>query len=158
MKAQVGLGLFLLVCAGTAILPARSLAEALEPKTTAPKRVKVSCAQYRESVEKTAKHAAFDTRIKPGSWARIPPDLRKLPRRAKLCGVDSRGQAVIASPLFGKELEDYYTPLFSKAEFGPLICQVTAEQTQCRSKRKRDVGVLVTDATSEIFVLAVVLR
>lgn len=127
-------------------------------KTGAPKRARTSCAQFRENAEKRWKRAAFDVRIKAGSWGNIPPALRKLPPRAKLCGADKRGQAVIASPLFGKELQDYYTPLFSKIEFAPLTCQITAADTQCRSKRRRDIGIVVTDATDEIFVLAVVVR
>jgi hypothetical protein len=164
MKVSVWLALFI----GMAIAPAAALADPPAPapakaaapavKIAAPRRVKVTCAQYRESVEKASKHAAFDLRLKAGTWGRLPKELHRLPRRAKLCGIDSHGQAVIASPLFGQALEDYYTPLFTKAEFAPLDCAITAEQTQCHCKRRRDVGVVVTDTANEIYVLAVLLH
>src|SRR3954463_7317638 len=80
-------------------------APAPQPPAEPPKRTRVSCAQYRAGVEKSAKHAVFDTRLKSGSWGKVPPELRKLPRKSKLCGADAMGQAVIASPLFGADLE-----------------------------------------------------
>jgi hypothetical protein len=123
-----------------------------------PRRAKVSCAQIRDTAQATSGHAVFDTRLKPKSWGRIPPGLRKLPRRAKLCGADGMGQVVIASPLFGKELEQHYAPLFEKLEFRSLSCEITDGQTRCSAKRHRDVGVLVTDTTNEAFVLSLIVR
>jgi hypothetical protein len=123
-----------------------------------PKRAKITCAQYRANAEKTAPHAIIDTRLKVGSWGRVPPELRKLPPHSKLCGADGRGQVVIASPLFGKEIESHYTPLFTKVGFQPLACTVEPGRTQCTSKRRRDLGIVITDQDTEAFVLAVMKR
>ena len=134
-------------------------AAAAEPKAPpAPRREKVTCAQYRARLDESSKRASFDTRLKAGSWGAIPPVLRKLPPRAKLCGADTRGQAVIASPLFGDELQGHYAPLFAKLGFGAVGCEVSGGQTRCTSKRHRDIGILVTDATSEVYVLSFLLR
>ena len=124
----------------------------------APKRARLTCAQYRANAEAHAKNAVFNTRLKAGGWGNIPPPLRKLPPGAKLCGADGIGQAVITSPLFGKEIETYYSPLFAKVGFQPLTCKVVAGRTQCTSKRHRDIGIVVTDQESEAFVLAVMKR
>jgi len=123
-----------------------------------PKRTRVTCAQYRANVEKSAKHAVFDTRLKSGSWGKVPRELRKLPRKSKLCGADSMGQAVIASPLFGAALESFYTPLFEKVGFRPLECKIELGRTQCTCKRHRDIGIVITDQQSEAFVLTVIKR
>ena len=103
-------------------------------ETAAPPRTKVTCAQYRARVAASAPHAAFDTRLKRQSWGAIPTALHKLPRGAQLCGADSRGQAVVASSLFGKALEAHYAPLFAKLEFDRLDCSVDHAQTVCRTK------------------------
>jgi hypothetical protein len=129
-----------------------------EPAPAAPKRVRVSCAQVRSNVEQTSKHAIFDTRIKPGSWGHVPPELRRLPRQAKLCGADSLGQVVIASTIFGPELKSHYAPLFAKLGFEPLSCKVERGQTQRTCKRGRDAGILLTDQVNDTFVLAFLKR
>ena len=138
--------------------PPPSAASAQQEAAASPKRVKLSCAQYRASAEAHAKHAVFNTKLKAGAWGNIPPPLRKLPPGAKLCGADGIGQAVIASPLFGKQIETYYGPLFTKIGFQPLACKVVAGRTQCTCKRHRDIGIVVTDQESEAFVLAVMKR
>jgi hypothetical protein len=128
------------------------------PEPSTPKRTRLTCTQYRANAEAHAKHAVFDTKLKAGAWGNIPPPLRKLPPGAKLCGADGIGQAVIASPLFGKEIETYYNPLFAKIGFQPLACNVVSGRTQCTCKRHRDIGIVVTDQDSEAFVLAVMKR
>jgi len=133
-------------------------AAAKAQEAAAPKRAKLSCAQYRASAEEHAKHAVFNTKLKAGAWGNIPPPLRKLPPGAKLCGADGIGQAVIASPLFGKQIETYYSPLFTKIGFQPLACKVVAGRTQCTCKRHRDIGIVLTDQESQAFVLAVMKR
>ena len=138
--------------------PAAPAPAAKAAGATAPKRTKLSCAQYRANADAHAKNAVFNTRLKAGAWGNIPPPLRKLPPGAKLCGADGIGQAVITSPLFGKEIETYYSPLFAKVGFQPLACKVVAGRTQCTCKRHRDIGVVVTDQESESFVLAVIKR
>lgn len=39
--------------------------------------------------------------------------------------------AVVASPLTGKELEAYYTPLFEKAGCSQMTCTISSRQTDC---------------------------
>jgi hypothetical protein len=161
------LGLLFVVALSSAIGPAKAGSEPVqavrppapkEPDPAAPKRAKVTCEQYRANAEAHAKQAVFNTKLKAGAWGRIPAPLRKLPPRAKLCGADGIGQVVIASPLFGKDIESHYTPLFTKIGFKPLACKVVGRRTQCTCKRHRDIGVVVTDEDSEAFVLAVMKR
>ncbi len=64
----------------------------------------------------------------------------------------------MASALFGKALEAYYAPLFAKLEFDRLDCTVANSQTVCRTKHGRDVGVLVTDAALQAFVISFMKR
>jgi len=126
-----------------------------------PKRAKVKCAKLRQKMEKSTRQIGFEDKIAPRSWGRLPADLRKLPPGAELCGVDAElGQAVITSPLFGKELETYYAPLFAKLGCEPLACRVVAdsvgvaEQTRCRCSMPGVAGVVITDSKHEAFTLA----
>jgi hypothetical protein len=128
------------------------------PAATAPKRSKVTCTVYRANADKQAAHSTFSLKIKAGDWGHIPPPLRKLPARARLCGADGMGQAVIVSSLFGQDLEAFYTPLFTKAGFKPLSCKVTDGRTQCTCKRGRDIGIVLTDPSSEALVLSLIRR
>ena len=123
-----------------------------------PTRAKVSCAEYRLKTEQGSSPAGFDIKLKSGSWGAIPKELRKLPPRATLCGSDGRGQVVITSPLYGADLEAFYAPMFVKLGFPALTCKAALGRTQCTGKRKRDLGVLVTDRTTQAFVLAFVRR
>lgn len=126
-----------------------------------PKRSKLSCSKLRQRLEKTYREIGFVDKIEPRSWGSLPVYLRKLPPGAELCGVDAElGQAVITSPLFGKELESYYAPLFAKLGCEPLACRVVAtsegvpEQTRCRCAMPGVAGVVITDSKHEAFTLA----
>jgi len=130
----------------------------IDKPVAAPKRTKLTCAEYRASAEKAAGHTFIDIRLRPTSWGNVPPELRKLPRRSKACGADGKGQVVITSPLYGKELQDFYAPLFEKAGFGPLDCTADSTQTQCKCKRHRDLGIVLTDQDREMFVLDVLVK
>jgi hypothetical protein len=127
----------------------------------APKRSKLSCSKLRQRLEKSNRETGVVDKIEPGSWGSLPVYLRKLPPGAELCGLDVElGQAVITSPLFGKELESYYAPLFAKLGCEPLDCRVvassegTSEQTRCRCAMPGVAGVVITDAKAEAFTLA----
>jgi hypothetical protein len=146
--------------AAPAPAPAAAPAPAPSPAVTAepPKRTKVTCAQYRTIAEENAKHAMFNTRLKPGSWGHLPPELHKLPKGAKLCGADGMGQIVVASPLYGQELGNHYTPLFGKVGFNPLECKVEKSMTRCSGKRHRDIAVIVTDTKNEAYVVSLFRR
>jgi hypothetical protein len=126
-----------------------------------PKRAKVSCSKLRQRMEKATRQIGFEDKIAPHSWGSLPPDLRKLPPGAELCGTDAElGQAVITSPLFGKELESYYAPLFAKVGCEPLACRVAASsggvavQTRCRCSMPGVAGVVITDSKHQAFTLA----
>jgi len=161
----LGLASVLALCA--TIGPARAHGEpgpaarppaAKGPEAAAPKRAKITCAQFRASAEAHAKHSVFNTRLKAGEWGNVPAPLRKLPTGARLCGADGMGQAVIVSPLYGNDLASHYTPLFTKLGFEPLACKVANGRTQCKCKRHRDIGIVITDQDSEAFVLTVMKR
>jgi hypothetical protein len=126
-----------------------------------PKRSKVSCAKLRQQLEKSNRELGVVDKIEPRSWGSLPVYLRKLPPGAELCGVEvGLGQAVITSPLFGKDLESHYAPLFAKLGCEPLDCRVVAtsegvpEQTRCRCAMPGVAGVVITDSKHEAFTLA----
>jgi hypothetical protein len=127
------------------------------PDASAPIRTKVTCARYRERVAASAPHAAFDTRLRKQSWGQYPRHCASF-RAVLSCGADSRGQVVVASPLFGKDLEAHYAPLFAKLDIDRLDCTVGNARTVCRTKHQRDVGVLVTDAALQAFVISIMKR
>jgi len=149
----------MMVSAGAPGEPAHAASPGVAPATSAPpKRAKLTCAQVRANADEHAAHSTFNTRLKAGAWGNIPAPLRKLPPGARLCGADGMGQVVIVSPLFGKEIESHYGPLFSKLGFAPLACKVVGARTQCTCKRHRDIGIVVTDQDSEAFVLSFMKR
>src|SRR5437762_191085 len=111
MRSPITLCACLLVTA--AWYPRASSAEpdvGMEP----PRRARLGCARLRARLDRTAKSLGAEDRIKPNSWGNVPAELRKLPAGAELCGVDEEGQAVIQSPLYGRDLEAHYAPLFAR--------------------------------------------
>src|SRR5579863_4570126 len=95
--------------------------------------------------------------MKPGEWGPIPKELRELPPGAKLCG--STGfVTVIASPIEGKALQDYYTPLMARAGCRNLSCQINSVQTDCNCQHTDRSGHswpgrVLTDAGLEVYKL-----
>ena len=120
-----------------------------------------SCARLRQYVQKNAKSLGFDDKLTPKTWGNIPAELQKLPQGAELCGVDTEmGQAVISSPLYGKDIEIFYGPLFAKIGCHPLVCNSGAtygllDQTRCRCAMPGVVGTIATDTRNEAFTLAI---
>src|SRR4029079_19509730 len=84
----------------------------------APRRSKMACGPYLAEVKKTSAAHGFNPTIVAGSWGDIPAELQKLPAGAQNCGT-VEGQATIASPAFGKDLETFYAPLFAKVGCQP---------------------------------------
>jgi hypothetical protein len=131
----------------------------------APRRSKIPCPKLRQRLEKSARTLGLeDTKILPNSWGTVPADLQKLPPGAELCGTDSElGDVVIASPLFGKDLQAYYSPLFAKYGCQPLSCNTgsaaagLADQTRCRCTGPGLAGTLTTDLKTQAFSLTVAL-
>lgn len=123
----------------------------------APKRTKLACGAYLEGVKKTSASLGFKPNIVPGSWGDLPPGLQKLPAGAQNCGT-IEGQATIASPAFGKDLETFYAPLFEKVGCAPFKCEVEtrggATRTACKCKTGKVTGMIFTDTGNEAYTLS----
>jgi hypothetical protein len=158
MVSKTAFGLFLV--ASAFVSPALGDADHTAG-SDAPKRQKVPCPKLRQRVEKTAKSMGLDEKITPNSWGNIPGELRKLPAGSENCGVDAElAQVLISSPLYGKDLEIFYGPLFAKIGCRPLTCTSGAalglvEQTRCRCAMPGVVGTIITDTRTEAFTLAI---
>src|SRR5262249_32118904 len=122
-------------------------------KVKAPKRIKLDCASYRAGMERMAKTTGVELKVAAGSWGTIPAALRILPPGAELCGATDAGPVVIVSPLYGKDIEAHYAPLFAKVGCQPLTCDVSASVTVCRCKGNDTRGSVQTDSDHEAFSL-----
>ena len=142
--------------------PAPSSALAAVPPngaSAAPRRDKVPCAKLLPKMEETSKEVRIPMKATPASWGKVPPELRKLPAGAELCGsLDVMGQAIIVSPLFGDELETHYAPLFAALGCVPFKCEVATSdsyvQTRCKCDKKHGFGMVTTDTGNESYALA----
>jgi hypothetical protein len=129
----------------------------------ASKRTKVTCPELFKQMEESSKSLKLDAKTTPGSWGKVPPELRKLPPGAEHCGsVDILDQAVIASGLAGKELEAFYAPLFAGLGCQPFTCEdVTSgssTQTRCNCHANGYFGSVNTDISVESYVVSVLQR
>ena len=115
----------------------------------------MDCAAYRDGMERMAKSQGIQMKLTPGSWGTIPAALRALPPGAQLCGVTDVGPVVIVSPLYGKDIEAHYAPLFAKVGCQPFTCDVSASLTECACKGKDIRGRVQTDYGNEAFTLQV---
>lgn len=96
----------------------------------APTRKKVTCAEFRAEVERSTKAVGMPMVLKAGEWGKTPAPLRVLPPNASFCGGNDTG-AAIASPLTGKDLIDYYTPILQKMGCKAPKCEIEAKKTHC---------------------------
>jgi hypothetical protein len=131
------------------------VAEATD-KAAAPKRTKMNCSAFRAGAERMAKSAGIPMKNVPGSWGTIPKALQTLPPGGEFCGsVEGMGAATVAivSPLFGKDMEAFYAPLFAKVGCQALTCQVSGRQTNCTCKGSGGRGTIATDPDIEEFSL-----
>ena len=80
---------------------------AARPSGAASTRTKMTCEAYRAD----AKSLRMD--FKAGDWGTTPEPLRVLPPKASFCGSWNVSTA-IASPLTGKAITAYYTPILEK--------------------------------------------
>ena len=91
-------------------------------------------------------------KIKAGDWAKTPAPLRVLPPGATVCGsAESFGNVFIASPLFGKDLETYYRPIYEKLGCKPFTCEITDKSTSCKCSGNGKFGFVTTEEGSEVF-------
>jgi hypothetical protein len=121
----------------------------------APKRVKRTCPQMRDDIERASKSMklAAPIKITPGSWGDVPAPLRKLPKDGENCGIGNQGQVIIVSAANGKELESHYAPLFAEVGCKPLKCSVT-HMTNCSCTGPGGaVGVVLSDVGAETYTL-----
>jgi len=119
---------------------------------SAPKRSKVDCAAYRADVEASSKKVGMAMKIKAGDWAKTPAPLRVLPPGATVCGsAEGSGNVFIASPLFGKDLETYYRPIYEKLGCKPFTCEITSKVTNCTCGGNGKFGFVTTEESSEVF-------
>jgi hypothetical protein len=118
-----------------------------------PKRVKRTCAQMRDDIERISKSTKFAVPIKvtPGSWGDVPTPLRKLPPGAENCGVGTQGQMIIVSAATGKELENHYAPLFAELGCKPLKCTMTQTTSCSCSGADGAVGMVLSDIAAETY-------
>jgi len=144
--------LLVMVALVVATLAERSLLAGGTGKVAPPKRVKMNCAAYRAGMERSAKSAGIKMTLTPGSWGTIPKALQTLPPGAELCGA-VEGATIIVSPLFGKDFETFYAPLFAKAGCQPFTCDVTGGSTSCTCKGSGTRGRIQTDPDVEEFSL-----
>lgn len=155
MKKSVVL-LSIAVALAGAMIAERSLVAAGTEKSAAPKRTKMNCGTFRDGAEKMAKKAGIPMKIIPGSWDKIPKALQTLPPGAELCGaIEGLGTAAVAivSPLFGKDLEAFYGPLFAKVGCQPFTCTVTGRQSSCTCNGSGGRGSITTDMDIEEYAL-----
>lgn len=144
----------LLLCAVVvAMIAERSTVASGADKVKPPRRVKMDCASYRDGMERMAKSTGVKMKLAPGSWGTIPAALRALPPGAELCGATDAGPVVIVSPLYGKEIEAHYAPLFAKVGCQPFTCDVSAFLTVCTCKGNDTRGRVQTDSDNEAFSL-----
>jgi hypothetical protein len=158
LRAMKKSALFLLVVVAIALaaLTERSILAGGTDKAARPKRTKMSCGAFRDGMERMAKSAGIPMKVTPGSWSTIPKALQALPPGADLCGaVEGQGAAIVAivSPLFGKDFETHYAPLFAKIGCQPFTCEVTGSQTTCTCKGSSGRGRIETDRDVEEFSL-----
>lgn len=115
-----------------------------------PNRTKLTCEQFRASEEKISR-----MRIKPGDWAKVPAALRVLPPNASLCGAaEGTGTVFVASPLFGKELADYYTPILEKLGCKPVTCEFEEKKTACNCRHGHGVGRIGTEMLDQAYAIS----
>jgi hypothetical protein len=96
----------------------------------APTRKKVTCAEFLAGVERSSKAVGVRLVLKAGDWGKTPPALRVLPPNASLCG-SNETLAAIASPLTGKDLVNYYTPILQKMGCKAPKCEIEEKKTHC---------------------------
>ncbi len=118
------------ILAALGLLTALALAARPNAAGTAPTRKKVTCAEYLAEVERTTKSIGVRLGLKAGDWGKTPPALRVLPPNASLCGSNDT-LATIASPLTGKDLVNYYTPILQKMGCKAPTCEIGEKKTHC---------------------------
>ena len=138
--------------AAAGLITALALALTARPSAAGgpPRRTKVTCEEFRADMEKYSKMT-----LKAGDWAKVPPALRVLPPKASVCGAAAGTFTVyVASPLFGKELADYYTPIFEKLGCKPVKCEFEDKKTACNCRHSSGIGRIGTEMLNEAYAIS----
>jgi hypothetical protein len=116
----------------------------------APTRKKVTCEEFRAELESASKAVGMPMVLKPGDWGKTPAALRVLPPKASLCG--SHDTLVgIASPLTGKDLVNYYTPILQKMGCKAPKCEIAEKKTSCSCVVEGGLARIGTEELSEAY-------
>ena len=72
------------------------------------------------------------------------------------CGAerDRTFTVYVASPLFGKELADYYTPIFEKLGCKPVKCEFEDKKTACNCRHSSGIGRIGTEMLNEAYAIS----
>jgi hypothetical protein len=129
-----------------------TLALAARPNAAgaAPTRKKVTCEEFRAEVESSSKAVGMPMVLKPGDWGKTPPALRVLPPNASLCGAHD-SLVGIASPLTGKDLVNYYTPILQKMGCKAPKCEIGEKKTSCSCVVQGGLARIGTEELSEAY-------
>jgi hypothetical protein len=124
---------------------------AVRPSGAASTRSKMTCEAFRADVESTTKRLGMPAVVyKAGDWGNTPGPLRVLPPKASFCGSWNMS-AAIASPLTGKELVAYYTPILEKMGCKEVKCEITEKKTHCSCGLKDGFARIGTEERSEVY-------
>ena len=113
----------------------------------------MTCAEYLAEVERTTKAIGVRLSLKAGDWGKTPPALRVLPPNASLCGSNDT-LAAIASPLTGKELVNYYTPILQKMGCKAPQCEIEEKKTKCSCGLDGGFARIGTEELSEVYAIS----
>lgn len=137
------------------LLAALCLAAGTSAAGDAPKRKKVTCEEFRADTEKSSKAVGYPMVLKANDWGKTPAPLRALPPKASLCG-SADNTVFVASPLTGKDLEAYYTPILQKLDCKPVTCEFTEKKTSCSCKVDRGIVRIGTEELNEAYAISYV--
>ena len=116
-------------------------------------RKKLTCDEFRADMERSTKAVGFPMTLKPGDWGKTPAPLRGLPPKAALCG-STMDSVFIASPLTGKELEAYYTPILTKMGCKQVKCEFSDKKTSCSCRVTGGMARVGTEELSEAYAIS----
>lgn len=124
---------------------------AVRPSGAASTRTKMTCEEFRTDAERTSKNLGMPSIIyKAGDWGTTPEPLRVLPPKASFCGSWNMSTA-IASPLTGKELVAYYTPILEKMGCKEVKCEIAEKKTHCSCALKGGFARIGTEERAEVY-------
>ena len=129
-----------------------ALALAARPSAADSPRKKVTCEEFRAEVESSTKAVGVPMVLKAGDWGKTPAALRALPPKASFCG-STGTSAAVASPLTGKDITTYYTPILEKMGCKTVKCEVGEKKTFCSCRVNGGFARIGTEELSEAYMI-----